>query len=119
MKSPNSAAVWGCPTFPFRKGDSPRSTSNASDGSIWSAARNGRELLIYLTRPVPDYDAKAPRRVLERCHYRHADPLPLSGGVHDGRIVLLTRFPEREATAAGIEQAVRFLAAIMDTVAGN
>ena len=81
--------------------------------------RHDRELLIYLTRPVPDYDAKAPRRVLARCPYRPAAPLPLSGGVHDGRIVLLTRFPEREATAAGIEQAVRFLAAIMDKVAGN
>ena len=60
-----------------------------------------RELLVYLARAVPEYDVKAPRRVLERCHYRHADPMPLSGGVHKGNIVLLTRFPERQATAAG------------------
>lgn len=39
-----------------------------------------RELLVYLARAVPEYDVKAPRRVLERCHYRHADPMPLSGG---------------------------------------
>ena len=57
------------------------------------------------------------RRVLERCHYRHADPMPLSGGVHKGNIVLLTRFPERQATAAGIERAVQFLSGVMDTVA--
>ena len=38
-----------------------------------------RELLVYLARAVPEYDVKAPRRVLERCHYRHADPMPLSG----------------------------------------
>lgn len=81
--------------------------------------RYDRDLLVYLTRPVPDYDAKAPHRVLERCHYRYADPLPLSGGVHSGRIVLLTRFPERETTAAGIERAVRFLAAIMDEVGSD
>lgn len=81
--------------------------------------RYDRGLLVYLTRPVPDHDAKAPRRVLERCHYRYADPLPLSGGVHGGRIVLLTRFPERETTAAGIERAVRFLAAVMDSVAAD
>ena len=31
-----------------------------------------RELLVYLARAVPEYDVKAPRRVLERCHYRHA-----------------------------------------------
>ena len=69
-----------------------------------------RELLVYLARAVP-------RRVLERCHYRHADPMPLSGGVHKGNIVLLTRFPERQATAAGIERAVQFLSGVMDTVA--
>ena len=27
-----------------------------------------RELLVYLARAVPEYDVKAPRRVLERCH---------------------------------------------------
>ena len=72
-----------------------------------------RELLVYLARAVPEYDVKAPRRVLER----HADPMPLSGGVHKGNIVLLTRFPERQATAAGIERAVQFLSGVMDTVA--
>ena len=61
-----------------------------------------RELLVYLARAVPEHDVKAPRRVLERCHYRHADPMPLSGGLHKGHIILLTRFPERQATAAGI-----------------
>ena len=82
------------------------------------AALDGeRELLVYLARAVPEYDVKAPRRVLERCHYRHADPMPLSGGVHKGNIVLLTRFPERQATAAGIERAVQFLSGVMDTVA--
>lgn len=45
------------------------------------------------------------------------DPMPLSGGVHKGNIVLLTRFPERQATAAGIERAVLFLSGVMDTVA--
>ena len=74
-------------------------------------------MLVYLARAVPEYDVKAPRRVLERCHYRHADPMPLSGGVHKGNIVLLTRFPERQATAAGIERAVQFLSGVMDTVA--
>ena len=61
-----------------------------------------RELLVYLARAVPEYDA---------------DPMPLSGGVHKGNIVLLTRFPERQATAAGIERAVQFLSGVMDTVA--
>ena len=77
----------------------------------------GRELLVYLARAVPEYDVKAPRRVLERCHYRHADPMPLSGGLHKGHIILLTRFPERQATAAGIEKAVQFLGGVMDAVA--
>lgn len=53
------------------------------------------ELLVYLAWVVPGYDAKAPYRVLGRCYYRCADPTSLSGGVHKGSIVLLTRFPER------------------------
>ena len=69
-----------------------------------------RELLVYLARAVPEHDVK------ERCHYRHADPMPLSGGLHKGHIILLTRFPERQATAAGIEKAVQFLGGVMDAV---
>ncbi|MFR3459084.1 MAG: hypothetical protein ACLTTU_12715 [Bilophila wadsworthia] len=61
-----------------------------------------RELLVYLARAVPEYDVKAPRRVLERCHYRHADPMPLSGG-YKGNIVLQP-VSNGEATAVGIER---------------
>ena len=42
--------------------------------------------------------------------------MPLSGGVHKGNAILLTRFPERQATAASIERAVQFLSGVMDTV---
>lgn len=75
-----------------------------------------RELLVYVALPVPDYDTQAPRRVLEACHYRHAHPLPLAGGLHNGNIVLITRLPASRATAADIEKAVLFLGAIRDQV---
>ena len=75
-----------------------------------------RELLVYVALPVPDYDAGAPRRVLEACHYRHAHPLPLAGGLHKGNIVLITRLPESRATTADIEKAVLFLGAIRDQI---
>lgn len=75
-----------------------------------------RELLVYLARAVPEYDVKAPRRVLERCHYRTPIHAAVRGGAQ-GQYCLLTRFPERQATAAGIERAVQFLSGVMDTVA--
>lgn len=75
------------------------------------------ELLIYLALPVPAYDQQAIRRVLELCHYKHAHPVPLYGGVHAGHIILLTRFPEQEANAARIETAALFLRSMMERVA--
>ena len=62
-----------------------------------------RELLVYLARAVPEYDVKAPRRVLERCHYRHADPMPLSGGVHKGNKMCIRDSGYAPSGAKGFE----------------
>ena len=75
------------------------------------------ELLLYLVLPVPAYDRQAPRRILELCHYKHAHPMPLHGGMHAGQIVLLTRFPEQDVNAARIEMAALFLRSMMERVA--
>ena len=72
-----------------------------------------RELLLYLSSPVREYDSEAHRRLLEHCDYRKAYPLPLSAGVFSGRAILLTHIPEQQVSAAGIENALRFLAEIM------
>ena len=77
------------------------------------------ELLIYLMRPCPAYDSEAPARVLALCHYRHRHPLSLSGGVHKDQIVLLTRLAEKEVTAAAMENAVKFLATVMDRASAS
>ena len=76
-----------------------------------------RELLVYLARAVPEYDVKAPRRVLERCHTGTPIPCRCPGGCTRAILSFVTRFPERQATAAGIERAVLFLSGVMDTVA--
>ncbi|MBQ4615348.1 MAG: type III secretion chaperone SycN [Mailhella sp.] len=76
--------------------------------------KNGRrELLAYLSAEIPAYDVDTPRRLLEACDYRRANPMPLSAGVFSGRAILLTRLKEHEATAAGIENALRFLAEVL------
>lgn len=72
------------------------------------------ELLVYLARPCPAHDREAPERALELCHYRHPRPFPLSAGVHGDQLIMLTRLPEREATAAGMEKAVLMLADVMN-----
>lgn len=69
-----------------------------------------RELLAYLAAQLPDHDADTPRRLLEACDYRRANPMPLSAGVFSGRAILLTRIAEQDVTAASIENALRFLA---------
>ena len=74
------------------------------------------EMLIYLSRPVPDYDRAAPQRLLELAHYDKNHAFPLNGGLHNGQAVLLTRLPERQTTAANMENAVSWLARQMDGV---
>ena len=82
--------------------------------------KNGQaELLIYLVRPCPAYDSEAPARVLDLCHYRHRHPLTLCGGVHKDQIVLLTRLTEKEVTAAAVENAIKFLASVMDRASAS
>lgn len=81
-------------------------------------ARAGvEELLIYLARPCPSHDREVTERALERCHYRHADPFPLSASRHNNQLILLTRLPERDTTAAAMEKAVLFLADAMRAIA--
>ncbi len=75
------------------------------------------ELLIYLALPYPAHDREAPERALALCHYRYPRPFPLSAGVHGDRLIMLTRLPEREATAANMEKAVLFLADAMNKAA--
>ena len=72
-----------------------------------------RELLAYLSAPVPEHDVNAQRRLLAHCDYRRAYPFPLSAGVFSGRAILLTHIPEAQVTASTIENALRFLAEIL------
>lgn len=74
------------------------------------------EMLIYLSRPVPDHDRAAPQRLLELAHYDKNPAFNLGGGLHNGQAILLTRLPERQATAANMENAVSWLASQMDSV---
>ncbi len=76
----------------------------------------GRTLMVYLSAPLPPYDAGAARRMLELGDYRKALPLPVSAGVFSGRGILLVRLDEAEATAANIENAFRFLAELFRSV---
>ena len=70
-----------------------------------------RELLVYLSVPVPPVqEADAARRLLELCGWRHALPMPLHGGVFSGQALVLTRMDEGQVSAAELENALRFLA---------
>ena len=74
----------------------------------------GEDCLVYLVRPVVAHDRHMARRILSLCHYARAHPFPLTGGLHKGQALLLTRMPEREVTAAVLETALRYLAEQMD-----
>ena len=74
------------------------------------------EMLIYLSRPVPEYDRAAPQRLLELAHYDKNHAFPLGSGLHNGQAILLTRLPERQTTAATMENVVSWLARQMDGI---
>ena len=70
-----------------------------------------RELLAYLAIPVePVREAETARRLLALCDWRNGLPMPLSCGVFSGRAIVLTRMDESKVSAAGLENALRFLA---------
>ena len=78
------------------------------------AEYNGRrEILAYLSSPLPDHDTDAVRRLLSLCDYRRGLPMPLSAGVFSGRGMLLTRMAEEKVTAASLENVLRFLTELM------
>ena len=78
--------------------------------------RKPEELLIYLARSAPLHDRGIAERILAVCHHRNAHPVPLSGGVHKGLAILLTRMAERRASTAFLENTVNYLAQQMNTV---
>lgn len=75
------------------------------------------ELLIYVVRACEPHDVEIAERILARCHYSHGLPMSLQGGMkHDSAFLMLTRIPERDVTAASLENAILFLSKEMDTV---
>ena len=69
---------------------------------------DGHELLVYLTRPVPQYDTESIRRLFEMCDYRRALPIRVSVGVYAGQAIVLTRLNEHEVSAAHLENVLRY-----------
>lgn len=81
--------------------------------------RHGEEeLLAYLARPFPPHDSTLPERALALCHYRHARVFSLTAGMKGDSLILLTRLPERQATAALLEEVVMELARVMNHLQG-
>lgn len=81
--------------------------------------RHGEEeLLVYLARPFPPHDSTLPERALALCHYRHARAFSLTAGMKGDNLILLTRLPKRQATAALLEEAVMELARVMNHLQG-
>ena len=81
--------------------------------------RHGEEeLLVYLARPFPPHDSTVPERALALCHYRHARVFSLTAGMKGDSLILLTRLPERQATAALLEEVVMELARVMNHLQG-
>ena len=87
----------------------------ASMGRIYFE-RKPEELLVYLARSASAHDRGMPGRLLAACHHGKAQPVPLSGGLHNGQAILLTRLAERSVTAAALENCVNFLVKQMNNV---
>ena len=85
--------------------------------------RHGQEeLLVYLARPFPPHDSTLPERALALCHYRHAHAFSLTAGMKGdtkmNTATLKLDLPERQTTAALLEEAVMELARVMNHLQG-
>ena len=78
--------------------------------------QQGESCLVYLARSVYAHDRHLARRILSLCHYDEGHPFPLHGGLHKDHALLLARLPERQVTAAELENMVRYLAGQMENL---
>lgn len=88
-------------------------------GSLYlerSENQGRKELLIYVAVPLPAHDDGEIRRLLELSDYRRGLPMPVSAGAFSGKAVLLTRMAETAVTAAGLENALRFLSDLLHDI---
>ena len=79
---------------------------------VGEVGQESEELLVYLAREVPPHEQDLFREALELCDYRHGHRLPLTAARHKDQLLLITRLRPARLTAATLENAVQFLAAM-------
>jgi type III secretion system chaperone SycN len=73
------------------------------------------DILLYLARDFPPHDRGAPRRALALCRSGPARPFPVQAGLYkNNTLIFLTRFTPKTFSLQGLEQAVPFLARLLD-----
>ena len=83
-----------------------------------SHGKAGEELLVYLARDIPGYDDGTVARALGLCHYGHGATFTIAAGLRGDTLLLLTRIPARQASAAVLENAVMRLIQALKTAQG-
>ncbi len=79
-------------------------------------AENKDILFIYLSLPYESYNDIIPRKVLEICSYLNGHPIPISGGVYDNWVSLLSEQDSNKINASNIENIVRYLASLLEQI---
>ncbi|MBQ7457050.1 MAG: type III secretion chaperone SycN [Desulfovibrio sp.] len=82
-------------------------------------ARGYRELLLYVSRPIPPHAPDMERKALDYSHYRHAHPFPIQAGVHKDMLLVSTRIAEDQATGQILENASIFLMRSCEKILSN
>jgi len=75
----------------------------------------GEDILLYLARDFPPHDRDVPRRALALCRPGLPRPFPVYAGLYKSNtLMFLTRFTPKTFSLQGLEQAVPFLARLLD-----
>ncbi len=95
------------PTFALNENG--LATLELDDSSFFTFEFTRSELLLYLVFPANPHDNEAPAKALELAHYKYNHPIPIFTGLYRDHYMLLTRFEEKDVTAAQIETAFQYL----------
>jgi len=75
----------------------------------------GTDLLVYLSRPIPQYDDKAPRRALQLCHYSEGWTwLPNVALTDDEHLLFAMRLQATDVSLPNLEKALEQLNMLHD-----
>lgn len=81
-----------------------------------TGAQDPKEMLVYLTTPIPPHDDNLIERALSFAHYKKPKPYVISTGVYNENLVITVRLAPQEITAQNLENTAIYLLDVRKTI---